>query len=433
MTSVGRSLRVGENPHHFVEADGKPFFWMGDTAWPLFVYYSPDEVERYLTDRARRGFNVILTSFVLGVSNQIDSFRGDAPSPNLAGHSPWGASPSQPSEAYFDHAEGILDRAAALGLHVAVAPTWGYSVTDLRLFDPSSAESYGRWLGQRFRDQPNIIWVNGCDREPIGQEATFDALARGLRAGDDGSHLITYHPSGARSSSQFWHDADWLDFNMIQTWSQWFHVYQMVAADYGLSPTRPIVLGEGAYEDGQEYPTGPITPLIVRRQAWWSWMAGGFTTYGQNQMWRMEGNWLDCLDRPGTRDMTTFKDIVTSRAWWELIPDQSLFAFGESSGRTLNAAMRTLRGSCAMIYLSEATHVVLEMNRIASARAQATWVHPQTGESVDAGVHLTGNRIPGRTLPERVHQAFTTPPFWQDAVLILDAIDGESPADQDRG
>ena len=33
-------------------------------------------------------------------------------------------------------------------------------------------------------------------------------------------------------------------------------------------PAKPVVLGEAAYEDGPEYPLGPIDPLVVRRQAW---------------------------------------------------------------------------------------------------------------------------------------------------------------------
>ena len=74
---------------------------------------------------------------------------------------------------------------------------------------------------------------------------------------------------------------------MIETWTEWTKVYDAVIGDYCLTPIKPVVIGEGAYENGPEYPQGPITPLIVRRQAWWTFTAGGFHTYGQDQMWRM--------------------------------------------------------------------------------------------------------------------------------------------------
>jgi hypothetical protein len=62
--------------------------------------------------------------------------------------------------------------------------------------------------------------VDGGDREPTGFEDVYRALAHGLRAGDGGAHLISYHPRGWTHSSQWFHDDDWLDFNMIQTWTE---------------------------------------------------------------------------------------------------------------------------------------------------------------------------------------------------------------------
>ena len=146
-----------------------------------------------------------------------------------------------------------------------------------------------------------MVWVNGGDRTPTGFEDVFRELARGLREGDGGAHLITYHPCGWRSSAQFFHGEDWLDFNMIETWTEWSKIYPAVLADHLRAPRKPVVLGEGAYENGPEYPQGPITPLVVRRQAWWTVMAGGFHTYGQNQMWRMEPGWDQTFDTPGRR------------------------------------------------------------------------------------------------------------------------------------
>src|SRR5690349_8487231 len=58
-TAVHAQLRVSRN-HRFLEtADGKPFFWLGDTAWELFHRLTREEAETYLKNRAEKGFTVI--------------------------------------------------------------------------------------------------------------------------------------------------------------------------------------------------------------------------------------------------------------------------------------------------------------------------------------------------------------------------------------
>ena len=99
--------------------------------------------------------------------------------------------------------------------------------------------------------------------------------------------LMTYHISGGSSSSQWFHTAHWLDFNMLQTWSQYEQIYPMVHADYDLVPLKPCGLGEGAYENGPQYPTKPINALVIRKQAYWSYLAGGYHTFGNTDTWNL--------------------------------------------------------------------------------------------------------------------------------------------------
>ena len=416
-------IRVSVNGRHFVDASGEPFFWLGDTAWPLFTSYSREDAEEYLSDRARKGFTVIQGVLAWGDPDPNVSLGGTPPGPNYAGHRPWHDSPAEPNEAFFGHVDYLIKFAAERGLMMGVLPTWGYNVNNARAFNEENAYVYGRWLGARYKEQPNMVWINGGDREPIGFEAVYRALAVGLREGDGGAHLITYHPCGWRSSSYYFHQEDWLDFNMIETWTAWPQVYPAIRADYGMLPVKPVVLGEGAYENGPEYPQGPITPLVVRRQAWWTFMAGGFFTYGQNQMWRMEPGWTSTFDTPGAGHMTQFKVIATSRPWWQMIPDQGLYAGGVSSERTLNAALRAVDRSCAMLYLSSQCHVLIYLDRIAMPKVRATWVNPQNGETLDGGLYDTGNGVEGSTFPIWTTQWFSVPPFWEDAVLILDGVE----------
>jgi hypothetical protein len=410
-------IKISENQRFFIDEAGQPFFWLGDTGWPLIAQYTRAEAEIYLANRAQKGFTVIqcVIAWAGGTGYEIKQ-----PMPNYAGDLPWLDGPEHPNDAYFRHVDHLLSFANGVGLTLAMLPIWGYFVNDIHTFNPENGRAYGRWLGERYKNQQNIIWVNGGDRIATGYEVIYRALALGLREGDRGSHLITYHPCGWRSSAQYFHQESWLDFNMIQVWTDWPKIYPAVLADSLLLPTKPVVLAEGAYEDGPEYPLGPITPLVVRRQAWWAFMAGGFYTYGQDQMWRMQPGWMDAFDTPAAGHMTVFKQIATSRPWWKRLPDQGIFDSGVSSEWTLNAAVRSVDSDWAMLYLSSRCHVRLYLDRIAAHQVKATWVNPQTGETKAAGSFATGNLMEGRIFPEGKKQWFTTPDFWEDAVLILD-------------
>jgi hypothetical protein len=411
-------IRISENGRGFVDAAGAPFFWLGDTAWPLFSYYPVADAERYLANRAAKGFTVIQGVLAWGSGTGMENPQPDA---NATGHRPWNGSPASPDPVYFEQVDHLLDAAERLGLVLAMLPTWGYYVMEARLFDEANARSYGRFLGQRYRDRPNLVWVSGGDRIPVGREDVYRALAYGLREGDGGHSLITYHPCGWRHSSQYFHAEDWLDFNMIETWTAWPHVYPAVLSDTYRTPLKPVVLAEGAYENGPEYPLGPITPLLCRRQAWWAFMAGGFYTYGQDAMWRMSPGWTETFDTPGADHMGLMRRIAVSRPWWQRVPDQGLFNSGVSSERTLNTAVRGEDSTWAMLYLASQCHAMVNLDRILTPTVKCTWVNPATGEERDAGVYDTGNK-PGVVFPGGSAHWFSVPGHWEDAVLILDGL-----------
>lgn len=419
MSPTNGPIRVSANGRHLVDFTGQPWFWLGDTAWPLFTHYAVADAEAYLANRAAKGFTVIQGVLAWGNGSGSEKPEPDA---NATGHRPWLGSPAEPDPVFFEQVDHLLDVAERLGLVLAMLPTWGYYVMDSHTFTVENAAIYGRFLGERYGTRPNVIWVSGGDRIPTGGEAVYRSLANGLRAGDGGAHLITYHPCGWRSSSQFFHNEDWLDFNMIETWTDWYKIYPAVLADTCLTPLKPVVLGEGAYEDGPEYPLGPITPLICRRQAWWTFMAGGYFTHGQDRMWRMGDGWTDTFDTPSMAQMTHLKRIVTARPWWLRIPDQGFFASGVSSERTLNTAVRGPDSSWAILYLASQCHVQLHLDKILTRNVKCTWVNPATGLEQDAGTHATGN-LNGTIFPQANKTWFSVPGHWEDAVLLMDGCD----------
>ena len=91
---------------------------LGDTAWELFHRLTLDDAERYLAERAAKRFTVI-QAVVLA---ELDGLHV----PNMNGDTPLvDDDPTRPNEAYFQHVDAVVDRAAALGLHIGMLPTWG--------------------------------------------------------------------------------------------------------------------------------------------------------------------------------------------------------------------------------------------------------------------------------------------------------------------
>lgn len=214
-------LRISENRRFLVTETGEPFFWLGDTAWELFHRLNREEADRYLQDRASKGFTVI-QAVALAELDGLDT-------PNAYGHHPLEDNdPARPdvkdgpNNDYWDHVDYIVNKANALGLYIGFLPTWGDKWNKKwgvgpEVFTPENAEAYGAWLGRRYENKA-LIWILGGDRpiESDEHRTITMAMARGLRAGDGGTHLRTFHPMGGHSSSEWFHDDDWLDFNMRQ-------------------------------------------------------------------------------------------------------------------------------------------------------------------------------------------------------------------------
>ena len=87
----------------------------------------------------------------------------------------------------------------------------------------------------------------------------------------------------------------------MQTWKSVELIYPMVSKDYHLKPVKPVLMAEGAYEHGSEYGFD-VTPLWIRRQAYYSYLLGGHHTYGHNDSWRVLPTWKHALDAPAPRN-----------------------------------------------------------------------------------------------------------------------------------
>lgn len=428
-------IKVSPNHRFLMTEDSKPFFWLGDTAWELFHRLTLDEAEQYLENRRRLAFNVIQAVALA----EFDGLH----TPNPNGDLPLlDDDPTRPNEAYFRHMDAIIDLARQKGLYIGLLPTWGDKVFRLwgagpQVFTVENAFSYGKWIGARYADRPNIIWINGGDR-PETRNGVDDAieiwrsLARGLRESIGSDALMTYHPSGGASSSTIFHADDWLDLNMWQSGHSMVDtpVWNMIAADYARQPVKPVLDGEPNYEDHAINPftrrwspeMGCFTDHDVRKQAYRAVFAGACGhTYGHHTVWQFftaqrspvnfpQNNWQQAIERPGAAQMKHLPALLYSRPYFERIPDQSLIASENGSGASHMQATRASDGSYAFVYIPQANQqFTLNSASLSGKALVAWWFDPRLGTVQSLG-----------SLERTAQMHFTTPDNGPDWVLVLD-------------
>jgi hypothetical protein len=391
------SIRVSPNGRYFLDAEGQPFFWLGDTQWELFRSFSLPDARAILERRKSQGFTAIQI-MITGV--------GEGTEPNVAGETPWVTNdPASPNEAYFANVDRVVEVAGDCGLILVLGVFHQRQRDRITCAD---ARAYARWVARRYRDVPHIVWTMYPEAKqeyvPVLRE-----LAAGLREGDGGAHLITVHPDPSPASSSFIHDEPWLAFNQMQPWHRYELMYPMMIADYMRTPAKPVVMAEGGYEGVHH---GKLQgPLLMRQQAYWSYLAGGYHSYGHNDNWASPSTWRSWIDAPGALHLGVCRKILTALPdWWNLVPDQSLFVAGEGSGVTLNVAGRSSSARWVLVYLSTNTTVTIRLD--ASRRdgmVEASWVDPTSGTRTRIG-----------SLPTRGTKEFSPPRGWEDALLLLE-------------
>jgi len=441
-------LRISDNHRFLIYENDKPFFYLGDTAWELFHRLNREQADQYLEDRAKKGFSVIQAVAIAELDGHTD--------PNPYGHLPFvDLDPAKPAvkdgpdNDYWDHVDYVVNKAESLGLFIGFLPTWGRywhdKVKDGKpLFTENNAEGYGEWLGQRYADKP-IIWILGGDRgiDNEEQKTVLRAMARGLRKGDGGKHLITLHPPGGNGSSTWFQNEEWLDFNMRQNGHQpeFTERYDKTRIDYDRTPIKPVIDGEPIYED---HPVsfnakgfGHSIAADVRRPLYWDLFGGACGhTYGNHAVWQMWAPgrdpinnplmpWNEAINQPGAGQMQFARRLIESRPSLTRIPDDTVIVTDRvatsvpGAGRYRFAATRDSDGTYAMIYVPVGRPFKVHMDAIKGPKVRAWWFNPRDGKARAIA-----------TFESRGEREFVSPDLGEmiDWVLVLDDASKEYPA-----
>jgi hypothetical protein len=434
-------LKVSENQRFLVREDGKPFFYLGDTAWELFHRLTREEAAAYLKLRAQQKYTVIQAVALaeldgLTEPNAYGALPLSDADPTRPAVTP-GADPRNPKQYdYWDHVEYIVDEANRQGLYIGLLPSWGAWLDDGRpgknkVLNAANAQSYGEFMGKRF-GKKGVIWILGGDRSADQTAAIWRAMARGIAIGVNGKEdyaglTMGFHPNGAATSSRWFHDDPWLTVNMQQTGhglAESVKCWERIAADYAKTPVKPVMDAEPLYEDHplafRAKDNGYSFDAHVRQRAYWDVFAGAFGhTYGDHSVWQMYAPqrkpingplfyWTEAIHRPGAAQMQYVRALIESRPFLSRVPDQTLIA-NALEGADHVAATRG--DGYLFVYSAQGRPFRVNMGKISGDRVKAWWYNPRNGSAQAFD-----------TFDNRGAEDFQPPSqgFGSDWVLVLD-------------
>lgn len=425
-------LKVTKDGHYLQYEDGTTFFWLGDTGWELFHRLKKEEIKKYLENRKQKGFNVIQAVILA----EFDGLR----KPNQYGEIPLnGFDPTKPNEKYFELVDWTVQEAMKKNMFMGLLPTWGDKVIKLwgqgpEVFTESNAYIYGKWLGNRYRSFPNIIWILGGDRPPVNdsidKKEIWRSMAKGILEGTNQKAIITYHPWGESSSTKWWPDESWLNIHMLQSGhaKKDNPVWDWIKQDREVIPVKPVLDGEPNYEDhpiNWDKKNGYFRDYDVRRQTYRSVFSGACgVTYGNQAMWQFYSNreepvaypersWIETLDRPGAFQVGYLKKLIESRSSVNRIPDQTLIVEGQGEKENYITAFKDAENTYCMLYLPVGKKISVDLSFLSETKIGVSWFNPKNGKQEKPAI-----------LKKEKIMSFTPPLLGieNDWVLIIEAL-----------
>jgi hypothetical protein len=418
--AVAFPLRIAPSRRYLVDVRGTPFLVVGDSPQSLPVNLSLRQAATFMASRRAEGFNTLWLDVVCNKYNggRADGSTRDGVRPftrvgNLA----------TPNPRYFARVDAVLRLAAHYGFLVYLDPieTGGWLRT-LLANGVAKDYAYGRYIGRRYRDFANVVWISGNDHQ-YWRNAIDDgvvlAVARGI-ASVAPKQLQTVELDYPRSSSH--DDKRWDSLVDIDSAYTYFPNYAEVLTAVQHAPTKPALMVETSYE-GTYWYSGPQT---LRRGEWWSALAGAAGQfYGNPFVWPFKRGWQSHLNTTGVVQLGYLTTLLRELRWYEFVPDvghtvvtagYGTFApDGNVNTSDYVTAARRSDGQVVIAYLPTTATLTIDLSRLAGP-VTAHWYDPTSGTSTAVGGGPFG---PGGTT------TFTPPGANrsgdQDWVLVLTA------------
>ena len=398
-------LKVSDNQRYLMHENGTPFFWQGETGWLLPERLDRAEAEWYLQRCREEGYNVVQVQVIdnvpaVNIYGQLSNTDGW----NFAAIDRKGV------YGYWDHLDYIIRLAEQNGIYIGMVAIWGGLVKDGKL-SVEEAKKYGTFLGNRYKNRPNIIWFMGGDIQGDIKPEVWNALATSIKAADP-NHLMTYHPRGRYTSARWWSEAAWLDFHTFQSGHRKYGQrmgnkdypipddteednWMYVDSTWAYKPMKPVLDAEPSYEDipmGLHDKNEPRWKACdVRRYAYWSVFAGSCGhTYGHNAIMQMlkpgyptsygdagdVKTWYQALNDPGFQQMKFVRQLILSFPYFERVGDQSIIV---DNGTKYDRLIATRGTDYLLVYNYTSRDMKLDFTKISGEKKNVWWMSAGTG------------------------------------------------------
>lgn len=446
-------LKASGNNRYLVDQNNIPFLMVGDSPQNLITNLSPKEAAAFMANRRRYGINALWINLLCIFTNASCNMEAKT----LDGIVPFlvPGDIATPNPAYFQRVDDMLRIAADRGMVVLLNPMETISWLDiLRKNGRSKAFEYGQYLGNRYKDFPNIIWMHGNDLQSwrnAGDDDLVQAVVRGIRT-IDASHIHTVELNYETSGSL--EDESWTPLVELDAAYTYFPTYAQVLTEYNRPNFKPVFMVEANYEfEGQI--TGDGSTQNLRRQEYWAMLSGAAgQLYGSAHTWQLRKGWEANLDTPGVVQLSYMKNLFAPRKWYDLVPDQThtvltagydafscnvgkfevhvgedrdtlmARAFGRIRGysgigsittNTCATAARASDGSLVMVYMPTIRAITVDMSKLMGTTT-ARWYDPTSSEYADVKGSPFANEGSRQFIPSGANKSGEG-----DWVLVLEA------------
>lgn len=410
-------LKASGNNRYLVDQNNTPFLMVGDAPQQLITNLSQNEAAAFMANRRSYGINALWINLLCifteaSCNKEAKTFDGIAPF-LVPGDL------TTPNPAYFQRVDDMLRIAADHGMVVLLDPIETISWLDtLRKNGAPKAFAYGQYLGSRYKDFSNLVWMHGNDLQSWQVAADDDlvqSVARGIRSVDS-NHIHTVELNYETSGSL--EDPSWAPFIELDAVYSYFPTYAQVLTEYNRPNFKPVFLLEANYESEGQL-TGDTSARNLRQQEYWSMLSGAAGhVYSSANSWQLQKGWEANLNTTGVAELSHMKSLFATLRWYDLVPDQthevvtagydrfscivgtlmayvgkdrgSLMArtlrrvrgyldFGYVNGNTCATAARTSDGSLVIAYMPSTRSITIDMTKLVGT-AVARWYDPTNGE-----------------------------------------------------
>jgi hypothetical protein len=182
-------LRVDtHNPRHFADTLGNPVLLIGDSPQNLSQKLTIVQMQTYFADCRSKGINlcwICIDGQPTASAEEVAPIDKKGNHEFMPGGIPGNWDISCINPAYYSQTiDSILILAESYGIYVNLMPMSQcyWSSANITANSPQACFNYGLWLGNRYKNQKNILWLFGNDNLDSSRQCP---IARGIRRSGD--------------------------------------------------------------------------------------------------------------------------------------------------------------------------------------------------------------------------------------------------------